>query len=142
VPNQAAGRAQIFHKEEDYAAFMKALRQVEERRPMRLLGFARHQTRTEWRMGTCLYPRCRRYRHVPIDALNGQLDQPTRIIQYGPDRALFINEHGSQAWGSVQGTRVWIPSWTWGEGWNTHQGLSGTVMGNRIVWPDGSFWSR
>jgi len=74
--------------------------------------------------------------------MNGEQDKPTRIIQYGPGRALFINEHGSQAWGSVRGNRVWIPDWTWGEGWNTHQGLWGTLMGNRLVWPDGSFWVR
>ena len=73
---------------------------------------------------------------------NGQPNDPTRVIQYGPTRALFINEHGTQAWGSIEGDRVWIPSWTWGEGWNTHQGLVGTVTPDRIIWPDGSFWSR
>ena len=74
--------------------------------------------------------------------MNGEQDKPTRIVQYGPTRALFINEHGTQAWGSVQGNRVWIPDWTWGEGWATHQGLWGTYTGDRLVWPDGSFWSR
>ena len=74
--------------------------------------------------------------------MNGERDKPTQIRQYGPDRAKFINENGSRAWGTIEGDRVWIPSWTWGQGAFQHQGLSGVIEGNRIVWPDGSFWSR
>jgi hypothetical protein len=70
--------------------------------------------------------------------LDGQADKPTRILQYNPQRALFINEHGSEAWGTIQGNRVWIPDWSSSYG----PGLAGTVWGNRIQWPDGSFWSR
>jgi putative transposase len=39
VLNRAVGRAQIFKKEGDYAAFMKVLRQAQEWQPMRLLSF-------------------------------------------------------------------------------------------------------
>ena len=60
------------------------------------------------------------------------------IRQNWPDtRAEFINEHGSRAPGSIVGNQVWIP--TWGEG---SRGLTGTIDGDRIVWPDGNFWSR
>jgi hypothetical protein len=51
-------------------------------------------------------------------------------------RALFINENGSQAWGTVQGDRVFIPDW------NDGRGQRGWVRGDRIVWPDGNFWER
>lgn len=70
--------------------------------------------------------------------MNGEPDKRTAILQYGPNRALFINEHGSQAWGTIAGNRVWIPTWSSSVG----PGLVGTVWGGRIVWPDGSFWSR
>ena len=50
---------------------------------------------------------------------------------------MFINEHGSRAPGTIIGNQVWIP--TWGEG---GRGLMGRIEGDRIVWPDGNFWSR
>jgi hypothetical protein len=70
--------------------------------------------------------------------LNGNPSAPCEIRQGRPDQALFINEHGSQAWGTVYPDRVWIPDWSDGQS----QGLRGTLEGNRIVWPTGSFWSR
>jgi putative transposase len=39
VLNRAVGRATLFKKETDYAAFIKVLRQAKERQPMRLLSF-------------------------------------------------------------------------------------------------------
>ncbi len=73
--------------------------------------------------------------------LNGNRDAPCRIIQAAPDgRALFINEHGSRARGEVRGDQVWIPEWSSGNPWV--EGLSGRIRGDRIVWPDGSYWSR
>src|SRR5438094_7383112 len=40
VLNRAAGRATLFHKDGDYAAFEKVLRQAKQWRPVRLLGYA------------------------------------------------------------------------------------------------------
>jgi hypothetical protein len=71
---------------------------------------------------------------------NGDERVPCVIIQRAPDgRALFINDQGSQAWGVIQGDRVWIPDWTDGMG---SRGLVGRIWGDRIIWPNGSFWSR
>jgi hypothetical protein len=71
--------------------------------------------------------------------MNGDRNKPCEIDQYPPGRrAEFTNENGSTAWGSVRGDRVWIPEWT--DGFS--QGLEGRLRGNRIVWPNGSFWSR
>ena len=39
VFNRGNGRAEVFHKDEDYAAFLKLLRQANERVPVRLLGY-------------------------------------------------------------------------------------------------------
>jgi hypothetical protein len=52
-------------------------------------------------------------------------------------QALFINERGSVAGATIIGSQVWIP--TWGEG---ARGLMGRIEGDRIIWPDGNFWSR
>jgi hypothetical protein len=73
--------------------------------------------------------------------LHGDLNAVCEIRQYGPDgrRALFINEHGSRAWGEVRGDRVWIPDWEDGFG---NRRLEGRIRGDRIVWPDGNYWSR
>jgi hypothetical protein len=69
--------------------------------------------------------------------MNGDEDSPCAIRQArGSNRALFTNEHGDRAWGTVRGDRVWIPDW------NNGEGQSGRVRGNRIVWPDGNYWSR
>lgn len=71
---------------------------------------------------------------------DGNPSIPTQIIQPRPDgNALFINQHGSQAWGTIEGDRVWIPEWTDGRG---SQGLLGVIRGDRIIWPNGSFWLR
>jgi len=71
---------------------------------------------------------------------NGNPSVPCRIVQREPDgRALFINENGSQAWGTIRGDRVWIPEWNNGPG---REGLRGRYRGDRIIWPDGNFWSR
>jgi hypothetical protein len=68
--------------------------------------------------------------------MNGDSNAPCEIRQQqGNSRALFVNEHGSGAWGQVRGDRVWIPDW------NDGRGQSGQVRGNRIVWPDGNYWS-
>ena len=70
---------------------------------------------------------------------SGDPGKPARIVQRRLDgRALFINENGSQAWGSVGGSMVYIPDWSDG----FQQGLVGTIRGDRIIWPDGNFWSR
>lgn len=71
--------------------------------------------------------------------MNGNRSQPCQIDQQPDGSALFTNENGSQAYGSVRGGQVFIPSWTDGMG---SQGLTGTLQGNRIVWPNGTFWSR
>jgi len=72
--------------------------------------------------------------------MNGDPDQPCRIIQRRPDgRAVFVNEHGSRAAGTVRGDRVFIPDWSDSLG---DDGLEGRIRGDRIVWPDGSYWSR
>jgi len=71
--------------------------------------------------------------------LSGDPGRPARIIQWRLDgRAVFINEKGSQAWGTIQGDTVWIPDWSDG----FRPGLMGTLRGDRIIWPDGNFWSR
>jgi hypothetical protein len=70
--------------------------------------------------------------------MSGDPNKPAEIQQRANGYALFINEHGSQAWGSIDRGTVWIPEWS-SEG---SQGLFGVVRGDRIVWPNGSFWSR
>lgn len=71
--------------------------------------------------------------------LSGDPGKPARIVQWRFDgRALFVNEKGSQAWGTIQGDTVWIPDWSDGY----RQGLLGTLRRDRIIWPDGNFWSR
>jgi hypothetical protein len=70
--------------------------------------------------------------------LGGDHNKPCSIRQRrGSDRASFINEHGSQARGSIRGKRVFIPDW--GE---NCEGQDGTIRGDRIVWADGNYWSR
>jgi hypothetical protein len=70
---------------------------------------------------------------------SGDSSQPCEIIQDWPSRrAQFVNEHGSSAWGTIRGDRVWIPDWSDGQS----QGLEGRIRGDRIVWPDGNYWSR
>jgi hypothetical protein len=61
------------------------------------------------------------------------------ITQQSPDgTALFINENGSPAEGTISRGRVYIPSWQDAYG----QPLVGRIAGNRIIWPDGNFWYR
>ena len=70
--------------------------------------------------------------------LTGNPQARCQVQQRWPStRAMFINEHGSWAPGTIIGNQVWIP--TWGEG---GRGLMGRIEGDRIVWPDGNFWSR
>lgn len=70
---------------------------------------------------------------------NGNPDRPCQIVQPRPDgRALFINDQGSQAWAFVAPDHVWIPDWTDG----VQQGLYGRIQGDRIIWPNGTYWSR
>ena len=71
--------------------------------------------------------------------MNGDEALPCYIEQRPSGRALFTNEKGSAAWGEVHGRSVWIPDWSAGDG---EQGLEGRIRGDRIVWPDGHFWSR
>ena len=72
--------------------------------------------------------------------MNGDPNQPCQIFQRAPgDRALFINENGSRAWGNLSAGRVYIPDWSDGRG---SFGLIGTLAGDRIIWPNGTFWSR
>ena len=40
--------------------------------------------------------------------------------------------------GTIWDDQVWIPDWSDG----VHQGLRGTIAGDRIIWPYGSYWSR
>jgi hypothetical protein len=71
--------------------------------------------------------------------MNGNPNAPCEIVQRRPgDRAEFINENGSRAWGTVTRNSVWIPDWS--DGWR--QGLAGTIRDDRIVWPNGTYWSR
>src|SRR5262245_34742008 len=71
--------------------------------------------------------------------MNGDPYQPCQVIQRRLDsNAYFINEHGSGAWAVVVADQVWIPEWSDGR----QQGLLGLLRGNRIVWPNGTFWSR
>jgi hypothetical protein len=72
--------------------------------------------------------------------MNGDPNQPCEIRQRWPDRrALFINERGESAWGTVNGNRIWVPDWV---GYDNRRGLEGSVRGNRIVWYNGSSWVR
>jgi hypothetical protein len=72
--------------------------------------------------------------------MGGNLYQPCEIIQVGPDgrRAQFINEHGDRAWGTVYPDHVWVPTWTDG----VTPGLMGRIRGDRIIWPNGTYWER
>jgi hypothetical protein len=71
--------------------------------------------------------------------MNGAEDLPCQIIQRRQDgRAEFVNEHGDRASGTVRSDRVWVPAWTDGRS----RGLVGRIRGDRIVWPDGNYWSR
>ncbi len=70
---------------------------------------------------------------------NGDPNRPCFIDQRPDGRAWFTNENGSRARGVVRGNQVWIPDWTPGHG---IQGLQGAIHRDRIVWPDGNYWSR
>jgi hypothetical protein len=71
--------------------------------------------------------------------MNGDENLRCKIIQRRLDgHALFINENGSPAPGTVRRDEVWIPEWTDGR----REGLVGRIRGDKIVWPNGSFWSR
>jgi hypothetical protein len=71
--------------------------------------------------------------------MNGDPDKPCQIIQDWPlPWARFVNEHGSEASGQIRGDTVWIPDWSDG----INPGLAGRIRGDRIIWPNGSFWSR
>ncbi len=71
--------------------------------------------------------------------MRGDPDLPCQILQRQLDgRALFINENGSSAWGTVHRNVVSIPDWSDG----SRQGLVGRIRGNRIIWTDNSFWAR
>jgi hypothetical protein len=71
--------------------------------------------------------------------MHGDPNLPTEIVQPMPDgRALFVNEKGDRAWGEIHGDRVWIPRWSDGRS----RGLVGVLRGDRIVWPNGTYWSR
>ena len=71
--------------------------------------------------------------------LNGDPTKPAQISQQRPNgRTLFTNENGTSAWGTVQGDHIWIPSWSDGR----RLGLEGILQNDRIVWPNGTFWSR
>jgi hypothetical protein len=70
--------------------------------------------------------------------LNGDRDKPCKIIQRRRDgRAVFVNENGSRARGTIRGNHVFIPDWG-----DDGQGQEGRIRGERIKWPGGSFWSR
>jgi hypothetical protein len=71
---------------------------------------------------------------------DGDPNVPCEVIQWRLDgNAEFINQYGSRAWGRIRGDHVWIPDWTDGSG---SQGLQGRIRGDRIIWPNGSYWSR
>lgn len=70
---------------------------------------------------------------------NGDPGKPARIVQWRLDgRAIFINENGTKAGGTVGPDSVWIPEWTD----RGRPGLVGVLRGDRLIWPDGNFWSR
>jgi hypothetical protein len=65
---------------------------------------------------------------------SGDPNQPCQIRQApGDERALFVNEKGSEAPAFIRGDRVVVPSWG---------GAVAVLRGDRIIWPDGNFWSR
>jgi hypothetical protein len=72
--------------------------------------------------------------------MNGDPNQPCEVRQRWPERrALFINERGESAWGTIDGDRIWVPDWI---GYNNRRGLEGSFRGDRIVWYNGSSWTR
>jgi len=89
------------------------------------------------------YPAPRVQRPIPNISgtwyMNGNPCAPCQIIQWRKDgSADFVNEHGSRACGTVSGDHVWIPAWSDGRS----RGLLGCIRGDRIVWPNGTFWCR
>jgi hypothetical protein len=70
--------------------------------------------------------------------MHGDANQPAYIEQGNGNEALFTNEHGDRAWGTIEGDRVWIPDWSDGR----RRGLVGYIQDQRIVWPNGTYWSR
>jgi hypothetical protein len=72
--------------------------------------------------------------------MNGDPNQPCEVRQRWPERrALFINERGESAWGTIDGDRIWVPDWV---GYDNRRGLEGSFRGDRIVWHNGSSWTR
>jgi hypothetical protein len=69
--------------------------------------------------------------------LNGNRDAPCKIVLGRNGSALFVNEQGTRARAVIRGDRVIVREW--GE---DGQDLEGRIRGDRIVWPDGSYWSR
>jgi hypothetical protein len=72
--------------------------------------------------------------------MGGDPNKPCEVRQRWPERrALFINEFGDSAWGTIDGDRIWVPDWV---GYNNRPGLEGAFRGDKIVWFNGSFWAR
>jgi hypothetical protein len=70
--------------------------------------------------------------------LNGDRKSSCKVIQRRLDgRAVFVNEQGERARGTIRGDRVFVPDWGDGD-----EGLKGRVRGTRIEWSAGGYWSR
>lgn len=95
---------------------------------------------TAWAQRRTLPPGARPVPYITgVWYMNGDPNLPCEIRQRDDGReAMFINEHGSETMGVVRPDHVWIPDW--GDG--RSQGLMGRIRGTRIVWPNGTFWSR
>ena len=70
---------------------------------------------------------------------NGDPNKPDEVLMRPDGSVVFVNEYGDQALGTIQGDRIWVPTW---ETYNHQLGLEGRFRGDRIEWFNGSFWTR
>lgn len=87
VLNRGNGRAEVFHKEDDYAAFLELLCQASERLPMRLLSY-------------CLMPN---HFHLVLwpweDDVLSMKNSRAANAKYDCEQLLASIAHGETKWG-------------------------------------------
>ena len=92
VLNRGNGRADVFHKDDDFAAFLWLMREAHEKIPMRLVGYCCNRPRPE-EAGQALFPvSFHRERNSTADAL---LTLAGRESCHVGERIVAISDHGA-----------------------------------------------
>jgi len=70
--------------------------------------------------------------------MHGDPNLPCEVHPQPDGTVIVVNEKGEEAWGTLEGPRLFVPEWKSGG----RRGLMGRITRDRIVWPDGNYWSR